>query len=110
MLKHQSDVITAHISACTSEVFRIFAPEQPYEKEETLAAVYENFNETLGWLKYASSSGGSGGEEEDEGDEEDGKKKKKKKKNEKSTRNKASSTTSANAERNAFCSRTPRGY
>ena len=99
VLKHQSDVITAHISACTSEVFRIFAPEQPYEKEETLAAVYENFNETLGWLKYASSSGG-GGEEEDEGDEEDGKKKKKKKKkNEKSTRNKASSTTSANAER-----------
>ena len=65
VLKHQSDVITAHISACTSEVFRIFAPEQPYEKEETLAAVYENFNETLGWLKYASSSGG--GEEEDAG-------------------------------------------
>ena len=56
VLKHQSSLVVAYASACASEVFRIFAPEQPYEKEETLRAVYENFNQTLGWLKYASSS------------------------------------------------------
>ena len=52
VLKHQSSLVVAYASACASEVFRIFAPEQPYEKEETLRAVYENFNQTLGWLDW----------------------------------------------------------
>jgi len=67
VLKHQSKAIIAHVSSSTSEVFRIFAPEQPYEKEETLQTVYENFNQTLGWLKYAALARGRGGEEEEDG-------------------------------------------
>ena len=93
VLKHQSKAIIAHVSSSTSEVFRIFAPEQPYEKEETLQTVYENFNQTLGWLKYAALARGRGGEEEEDEDEdeededdeenekEDGKKRKKKNSN-----------------------------
>ena len=70
VLKHQSSLVVAYASACASEVFRIFAPEQPYEKEETLRAVYENFNQTLGWLKYASSSSRRKKDHDDE-DEDD---------------------------------------
>ena len=69
VLKHQSSLVVAYASACASEVFRIFAPEQPYEKEETLRAVYENFNQTLGWLKYASSSSRRKKDHDDEDDE-----------------------------------------
>ena len=70
-LKHQSSLVVAYASACASEVFRIFAPEQPYEKEETLRAVYENFNQTLGWLKYASSSSSMRKKDHDDEDEDD---------------------------------------
>ncbi|CCO20007.1 predicted protein [Bathycoccus prasinos] len=71
VLKHQSSLVVAYASACASEVFRIFAPEQPYEKEETLRAVYENFNQTLGWLKYASSSSSRRKKDHDDEDEDD---------------------------------------
>ena len=112
VLKHQSKAIIAHISSSTSEVFRIFAPEQPYEKEETLQTVYENFNQTLGWLKYAALARGRGGEEEEDEDEdeddedekEDGKKSKKKNNNNKNKKGKlsknAASTSATNASSN----------
>jgi len=117
VLKHQSKAIIAHVSSSTSEVFRIFAPEQPYEKEETLQTVYENFNQTLGWLKYAALARGRGGEEEEDEDEdedeedededekEDGKKSKKKNNNDnknkkgKLSKNAASTNPSSNVEK-----------
>jgi sister chromatid cohesion protein PDS5 len=110
VLKHNDREVSATVSVCVSEVFRIFAPEQPYEKEETLATVYEGFNETLGGLKYARRDGDRNDERDDDAeddyeqdndddDEEDDvaqkQKQNKNKKNKKMTTKKSTSSSSS---------------
>ena len=46
--------VRLYVALCLSEVLRIFAPEEPYDNEETLKSIYSSF---LGAMRHLADPG-----------------------------------------------------